>query len=300
MSSATAPESLRIGAKIPQIELGHDASDVRTYATAIARLGFDHLKSEDHVVGGEPEWQDQPRQVFPATVSVHEVLTTFAYIAAIAPGLELCTGVMILPQRQTALVAKQAAEVDILSGGRLRLGVGLGWNALEYTVLNESFAHRGSRLEEQIAVLRQLWTEPTVTFEGTWHHVPGAGILPKPVQRPIPIWIGAAAPTAIRRAARIADGFIPIGSFDAGIPRQIALFRDELSRQDREQGGVGLEGWIHLDRRNRMSWDREVAFWLDHRATHLTLLTEKLGYSSLDEHLDVLAEGLEMVRNHIS
>lgn len=277
MSSATAPESLRIGAKIPQIELGHDASDVRTYATAIARLGFDHLKSEDHVVGGEPEWQDQPRQVFPATVSVHEVLTTFAYIAAIAPGLELCTGVMILPQRQTALVAKQAAEVDILSGGRLRLGVGLGWNALEYTVLNESFAHRGSRLEEQIAVLRQLWTEPTVTFEGTWHHVPGAGILPKPVQRPI-----------------------PIGSFDAGIPRQIALFGDELSRQDREQGSVGLEGWIHLDRQNRGSWGREVAFWLDHRATHLTLLTEKQGYSSLEEHFDVLAEGLEMVRNHIS
>ena len=296
MSSASAPGAPRVGAKIPQIELRHDAADIRTYATAIQRLGFHHLTSEDHVVGGEAIWEGHPRQVFPSTVSVHEVLTTFAYIAGIASGLELSSGVMILPQRQTALVAKQAAEVDILSGGRLRLGVGLGWNELEYTVLNQSFADRGMRLEEQIAVLRGLWTEPTVTFDGTWHHLPGAGILPKPVQRPIPIWIGAAAPPAIRRAARIADGFIPIGSFDDGIPRQISLFRDELARHDRAESGVGLEGWIHLDRRHRDSWDRELAFWLDHRATHLTLLTEKLGYSSLDEHLDVLSEGLAMIR----
>lgn len=293
----TAPGSLRIGAKIPQIELRHDAADIRTYATTIERLGFHHLTSEDHVMGGEATWEGHSREVFPSTVSVHEVLTTFAYIAGIAPRLELCSGVMILPQRQTALVAKQAAEVDILSGGKLRLGVGLGWNRLEYTVLNESFGDRGIRLDEQIGLLRKLWTEPTVTFESAWHHIHGAGILPKPVQQPIPIWIGAAATPAIRRAARIADGFIPIGSFDTTIPGQIAVFRDELTRLGQAPGTVGLDGWIHLDRRNRGSWDREVSFWLDNRATHLTLLTEKMGYSSLEQHLDVLAEGLEMVRH---
>lgn len=300
MSLLSAPTVPRIGAKIPQIELRHDGGDIRTYALAVEHLGFDHLTSEDHVIGGEPIWNGQPREVFQATASVHEVLTTFAYIAAIAPGLELSSGVLILPQRQTVLVAKQAAEVDILTAGQLRLGVGLGWNDLEYTALNASFGDRGNRFEEQIAVLRELWTRPTVNIDGRWHQLPGAGILPKPVQRPIPIWIGAASPVAVRRAARIADGFIPIGTFGDQIPRQVNLFREELAKHDRDQSAVGLEGWIHLDRQNRDSWDRELAFWLDHGATHLTLLTEKLGYSTLAEHLDVLAEGLDMVRNNVS
>src|SRR4029453_17570978 len=170
-------------------------------------LGYDHLIAFDHVLGADvtsrPDWAGP----YTSEHQFHEILVLFGYLAAVAPGLELVAAVLVLPQRQTALVAKQAAEIDLLTGGRFRLGVGLGWNRVEFEPLDENFHDRGKRAEEQIEVMRLLWTEPVVDFEGRWHRIPRAGINPLPVQRPIPIWMGGSAEVAIRRAARLADGF---------------------------------------------------------------------------------------------
>src|SRR3984885_9869785 len=194
---------MRIGVVFPQTEIGADAGAVRAYAEHVEGLGVTHLLAYDHVVGADPN--DSPGWDGPEALHnpFHEPLVTFGYLAAVTTSLELVTGILILPQRQTVLVAKQAAEVDLLSGGRLRLGIGLGWNAVEYEALGEDFSNRGKRCEEQVDLMRKLWTEPSVTFSGSYHHVTGAGLAPLPVQRPIPVWFGASSPRALRRAGRL-------------------------------------------------------------------------------------------------
>src|SRR3984957_11348408 len=178
------------GVVFPQTEIGADAGAVRAYAQRVEELGFTHLLAYDHVVGADPAVHEGWDGPYDVTTTFHEPLVLFGYLAALT-SLELVTGIIILPQRQTALVAKQAAEVDLLTGGRLRLGVGLGWNAVEYEALGQEFGNRGRRVEEQVALLRRLWTEPSVTFEGDFERVTGAGLAPLPVQRPIPVWFGA-------------------------------------------------------------------------------------------------------------
>src|SRR4051812_2145062 len=190
---------VRLGVVFPQVEVGADPGGVRAFAQAAEELGYDHLLAYVHVLGADttdrPDWPGPYR----AEDQFHEIFVLFGYLAAVAPGLELVAGVLVLPQRQTALAAKQAAEIDLLTGGRFRLGVGLGWNYVEFEALGEDFTNRGRRSEEQIEVMRRLWTEPVVDFEGTWHRIPRAGINPLPVQRPIPVWIGASAEPALRR-----------------------------------------------------------------------------------------------------
>src|SRR6476619_5354271 len=173
-------------------------------------VGFTHLLAYDHVVGADPAVHSGWAGPYDLHTTFHEPLVMFGYLAAVTTTLELVTGVIILPQRQTALVAKQAAEVDLLSGGRLRLGVGLGWNAVEYEALGEDFSNRGRRSEEQVDVMRRLWTEPSVTYEGRYHRLTGAGLAPLPVQRPIPVWFGAASDRAYERAGRLGDGWFPM------------------------------------------------------------------------------------------
>src|SRR6266545_3812452 len=177
---------IRVGVTFPQVEIGSDAGGVRAYAQAAQDLGYRHLLVYDHVLGADPAAYPGWAGPYTAQSMFHEPFVLFGYLAAAVPALELVTGVIILPQRQTALVAKQAAEVDVLTGGRLRLGVGIGWNEVEYEALNEDFHTRGRRIGEQIQVLRKLWTEPVVDFHGRYHSIPRAGILPMPVQRPIP------------------------------------------------------------------------------------------------------------------
>src|SRR6478672_673808 len=181
---------MQIGVVFPQTEVGAAVADVRRYATRVEELGFTHLLAYDHVLGADPEAHAPWRGPYDVTTTFHEPFVLFGYLAA-CTRLELVSGVIILPQRQTALVAKQAAEVDLLTEGRFRLGVGLGWNAVEYEALGQSFGERGRRLDEQIRLLRRLWTEPTVTFDGKYERVTGAGLAPMPRQRPIPVWIGA-------------------------------------------------------------------------------------------------------------
>src|SRR5947209_9871610 len=201
---------MRIGVVFPQTEIGADAGAVRAYAEHVEGLGFAYLLAYDHVVGADPAVHLGWKGPYDVHSTFHEPLVTFGYLAAITSTLELVTGVLILPQRQTVLVAKQAAEVDLLSGGRLRVGVGLGWNAVEYEALGEDISTRGKRCEEQVALMRRLWSEPSVTYSGRYHRVTGAGLAPLPLQRPIPVWFGASSPPALRRAGRLGGGWVPM------------------------------------------------------------------------------------------
>src|SRR5579859_7042033 len=178
---------MKIGVVFPQTEIGADAGAVRAYAQRVEELGYGHVLAYDHVLGADPAVHVGWSGPYDVRTTFHEPLVLFGYLAALT-SLELVTGIIILPQRQTALVAKQAAEVDLLTGGRFRLGIGLGWNAVEYEALGEDFTNRGKRSEEQVEVIRKLWTERSVTFEGKYHRVTGAGLAPLPNQRPIPVW----------------------------------------------------------------------------------------------------------------
>src|SRR5581483_7983001 len=199
---------MQIGVVFPQTELGGDVGAVRSYALRVEELGFAHVLAYDHVLGADPEFHQGWDGPYNVNTTFHEPLVMFGYLAAIT-SLELVTGIIILPQRQTALVAKQAAEVDLLSSGRFRLGVGLGWNKVEYEALGQDFTARGRRLSEQVGLMRRLWTERAVTFEGGFDTVTAAGLAPLPVQRPIPVWFGGQSPPAYRRIGRLADGWFP-------------------------------------------------------------------------------------------
>jgi len=199
---------MRIGVVFPQTEIGADVADVRRYAEQVEELGFTHVLAYDHVLGADPEVHKGWNGPYDVHTTFHEPFVLFGYLAAITE-LELVTGIIILPQRQTALVAKQAAEVDLLTRGRFRLGVGLGWNAVEYEALGTTFSNRGRRIEEHVELMRRLWTEQTVTYDGTYEHVTGAGLAPIPVQRPIPIWFGGQSELAYQRIGRLADGWFP-------------------------------------------------------------------------------------------
>src|SRR5919106_4221448 len=214
---------VKVGAIFPQTEISTDLGAIRAFVEAVEAFGYDNIFIADHVLGADPQFHQHPslgRYSYKSVV--HEPLTLMAYLAAITTRITLATGILILPQRQTALVAKQAAQIDVLSGGRLRLGIGVGWNAVEFEALNETFENRGRRSAEQVAVLRALWTEPLVTFRGEFHRISHAGLNPMPIQRPIPIWFGVGSrdhpvppDAALRRIARLADGWSPNFAPDA-------------------------------------------------------------------------------------
>src|ERR1700739_2756224 len=193
---------MRIGVVFPQTELGGDAGAVRAWAQRAGELGFTHVLAYDHVVGADPAVHKGWDGPYDVRTTFHEPMVLYGYLGAVT-SMELVTGIIILPQRQTALAAKQAAEVDLLTGGKFRLGLGIGWNRVEYEALGQSFTERGAILDEQVGVLRQLWTQQSVTVDGRFHHIAAAGLAPLPVQRPIPIWIGAYAPAALRRVGRL-------------------------------------------------------------------------------------------------
>jgi probable F420-dependent oxidoreductase len=198
--------------------------------------------------------------------------------------LSFFPGVIILPQRQTALVAKQAATLDVLSGGRLRLGVGLGWNQVEYIALNENFHNRGRRIEEQIAVLRQLWTQPLVNFTGQWHTIPDAGLNPLPVQRPIPIWFGGYAPAVIRRIATLGDGWMPLRSLADSRPA-LEQLDQYLAEAGRSRADIGLEVRLSYGDGNPNTWAAHIQEWQAAGATHFSVNTMGLGFDTPAAHL---------------
>lgn len=277
-----------IGAVMPQNELPEDPDAVRRYLTHLDQEGYAAVIAYDHVLGADASTRPSWSGSYDADDPFLEVLTAFAWAAAFTERLELVTGVLVLPQRQTALVAKQAATIDLLSGGRMRLGVGIGWNQVEYEALDEPFGNRGRRFEEQIAVLRALWTDTVVDIDGQWHRIDRAGILPLPVQRPIPVWIGASAEVAIRRAARIADGFFPQGGPGAKMETMLGWLDDELEQHGRDRAAFGIEPRIPVSTGDTGDWRRQAAWWRDHGATRISLVSAGGGYATLDEHAAAL------------
>lgn len=287
---------MRIGAVFPQTEIGSDPGVIREYITAVEEMGFDHLVIYDHVVGASVENRPDWRGPYTSETQFHEPFVLFGYLAALTTRLELVTGVIILPQRQTVLVAKQAAEVDVLSGGRMRLGVGVGWNEVEYEALNEDFHTRGRRLEEQVAALRALWTQPVVTFTGKWHTINEAGLNPLPVQRPIPIWFGGAADVAMKRIARIGDGWMPQMPPNERARELVEGLRADIRAAGRAEAAVGIEARLGLGQiRDETGWDDFARGWRELGATHLDLNTMGAGFSDIGQHLDALRKAKAVV-----
>jgi probable F420-dependent oxidoreductase len=279
---------VQIGVVFPQTEIGGDHGAVRAYAAAVEELGFAHVLAYDHVVGADPEVHRGWAGPYDSWSTFHEPLVLFGHLAALI-SLELVTGIIILPQRQTVLVAKQAAEVDLLSDGRFRLGVGLGWNAVEYEALGKDFTDRGRRMGEQISLMRRLWTEPTVTHDGTYERVTGAGIAPLPVQRPIPVWIGAATPPAYRRAGRLADGWFPMVPPGHGLEEARAVVEGAAVDAGRDPSSIGMEGRANWGPGGAEKVVDHVGRWRAAGATHLSVNTMGAGLRGVDGHLEALA-----------
>jgi len=286
---------VRIGVVFPQTEIGADAGAVRAYAEHVEGLGFSHLLAYDHVVGADPNVHVGWNGPYDLHSTFHEPLVTFGYLAAVTTSLELVTGIVILPQRQAVLVAKQAAEVDLLSRGRLRLGVGLGWNAVEYEALGEDFSTRGRRCEEQVDLMRQLWTKETVTYRGRWHHVTGAGLAPLPVQRPIPVWFGASSPRAYRRAGRLADGWFPMVGPGPQLDEALRLLRQAATEAGRNPAHIAMEGRVSW-RGNPDQLVDDVRRWAAAGASHVSINTMGAGLASVDDHLAVLATAADATK----
>ncbi len=249
---------MKLNALFPTRDIGTDPAKIRDWAQAAEDLGYDGVEVADHVFGAAPRGDWKP--TYSEHDPFHETFTTMAFIAAVTKKVELVSGVLILPQRQTGVVAKQAAQVDILSGGRLRLGVGVGWNHVEYEALNEDWKTRGARQAEQIEVMRKLWTEPQVTFRGRFHTLIDVTMLPAPVQRPIPIWFGGSSDAVIKRAARIGDGYMPIMSPEVAEPK-IAMLFDHMKTFGRDPARFGLEGWLRFDEANPDKWLAAARGW---------------------------------------
>jgi probable F420-dependent oxidoreductase len=280
---------MRIGVVFPQTEIGGDVGAVRAYAERVEELGFSHVLAYDHVLGADPVTHAPWTGPYDVHTTFHEPLVLFGYLAAIT-SLELVTGIIVLPQRQTALAAKQAAEVDLLSGGRLRFGVGLGWNAVEYEALGQDFSNRGRRIEEQVTLLRRLWTEQIVTFPGSYERVTAAGLAPRPLQRPIPVWFGAQSRRAYQRAGRLADGWFPQVPPGPRLEEARAVVAAAALDAGRDPATLGMEGRVSWTKDGLTKLADHVGRWREAGATHVSINTMGAGLGAVDGHLAVLAE----------
>ncbi len=294
---------MKVGVIFPQTECGTDVKAIGEFVRVVEAMGFDHLFVADHVLGADPKFHSHPSlATYSHKAVVHEALTLMAYLAGITSRLTLATGILILPQRQTALVAKQAAQIDVLSGGRLRLGIGVGWNAVEFEALNETFENRGRRSAEQVAVLRALWTQEVVDFRGEFHRISHAGLNPMPIQRPIPVWFGVGSreqpvppEAALRRIARLADGWSPNFAPDAQGAVLVARVHDYAREGGRDPATLPLEGRIRLAGQGPEGWAKQVDAWKALGATSVIAEPRGAGLSFPDGHLDVLRRFKEAV-----
>lgn len=289
---------MRIGVSFPTTEIGNDPAEIRAFAQGAEALGFDYITCIDHVIQkAEPEANDW-RAYYTLDNAFHEVLVLFGFLAAVTEKVELATAILILPQRPTVLVAKQLAEIDVLSGGRLRVGVGIGWNAVEFDALGQNFKTRARRIEEQVELMRQLWTQRLVSFDGEFDTVNEAGINPHPIQQPIPIWFGAFVEAAIRRAGRVADGLLlnPRATPTEMGPEHIRIFKEAAVDAGRDPAALGLDATIYTDGRGQNAIHDDFEAWSELGATHITVRTMTSGYTSAKQH--VLA--LEKARTAIS
>ena len=293
-----------IGVVFPQTEIGSDPGAIRDYVQAVEDLGYSHLIAYDHVLGADithyPGWSGG----YKSDDIFHEPLVLFGYLAGISKRIGLVTAILILGQRQTALVAKQAAEVDVLSNGRLRLGVGVGWNSVEYEALGSTFQDRGRRAEEQIEVLRKLWTNPVLNYHGQQHTIIDAGINPLPVQAPIPIWMGAGgrlsplpSSRVLKRIAKVADGWFP--QFPPGQDGEQAVLQvQEYARQfGRAPASIGLDARINYSDGDQEFWVARAVDWREMGATHVSINTMRAGLKGADGHIKAIQQFKDVVNS---
>ena len=276
---------MQTGLVYPQTEYPTDPAAVRDYAQTAEALGFSHVLAYDHVLGANPDRPGGWTGPYTHRDPFMEPFVLFTYMAAVTTRLGFIPGILILPQRETALVAKQAATLDVLCGGRLRLGVGTGWNEVEYVALAQEFSTRGRRQEEQLEVLRLLWTQELVTFKGRWHDIPDAGINPLPVQRPIPLWFGGHADVVLRRAARLGDGWLPGFRTAEAAGEYLDRLDGYLAEAGRDRTTFGLEPRLHWGSGDLEALGRALEGWRAAGATHISLNTMGAGFRTAGEHL---------------
>jgi probable F420-dependent oxidoreductase len=275
---------MQLGAVLPHHEIGVDPGALRTYIQGVEELGMGHLLAYDHVLGADPNRPGGFKGVYDKDVGFHEPLTFFAFAAGLTRDLDFASTVLILPQRQAVLVAKQAAEVAIVSGNRLRLGIGTGWNTIEYQALNESFNDRGRRQVEQVEVMRRLWTEDVVNYAGTFHTIDAASINPRP-SRPIPLWFGGSAPRVLERCALLGDGWMPLGSPDKSRDA-IDAIRGHREKAGLSMDGFGIQAQAQYAGGTPERWRSHAAKWREAGCTHLAVATHNAGPTDVDGHLD--------------
>jgi probable F420-dependent oxidoreductase len=286
---------MRIGAVLPHHEIGTDPGAIKAYAEGLEELGITHLLIYDHVIGADRDRPGGFTGPYDKDVAFHEPFAVLSFIAAVTSTIELTTAVLILPQRQTVLVAKQAAELAILSAGRFRLGIGIGWNRVEYVALNETFTNRGRRQEEQVDVLRRLWTEDSFWFQGQYHTIEQAGINPRPAT-PVPIWFGGRAPVLLERCARLGDGWVPIDKPDDATRERLATIRRQREEAGRSMDGFAIQAQAQYAGGDPERWRRHADRWRELGATHLAIATHRAGPTDVDGHLARVAEYQAAVR----
>lgn len=279
---------MRLGIIFPTTEIGNDPSVIRDFAQAVEGMGYDFLAFFDHVLGTDMTGRADPRRVFDVQTPLHEPLITMAYVAACTQRLGLATSILILPQRQTALVAKQVAELDVLSGGRIRLGVGNGWSEEEYESLNEDYHTRGRRMEEQIRLLKSLWSQETTTLEGQFHHIAKQGLNPMPVQRPIPIWLGGGHDAVLQRVARVADGWLPQMRPDDAARAAMEKLWGYVRAAGRDPKDIGIQANVLAGRRGPDFWIEIYNSWKGLGATDIAMNTMGPVFENVDGHLNAL------------
>ena len=286
---------MQLGTLLPLGDIGGSPAVVKEYAEAAQSIGYDFVEAADHVLGvnaaSRPGWDRNDNEDL-----FHDPFVLFGYLAGVTPKLGFSTGVLILAQRQTALVAKQAACLDQLCGGRFRLGVGVGWNEVEYVALNENFHNRGRRSEEQVQVMQKLWAEPHVKFEGRWHHIDDAGINPRPASGKVPVWYGGHVEQTLQRVAKWGDGWMP----NAYSPDQSALDVFAKLRKMTEEAGrdpkeVNIEVWTSMGSGGEADWNKEAKFWKAAGVSHICLTTtfhrrhhHRLAGHTLSDHIAAL------------
>ncbi len=287
---------MQIGAVVPHHEIGTDPGAIRAYSEGAEELGVDHLLIYDHVVGVDRNRPGGFEGPYDSNTAFHEPMVFFGFVAACTSNVDLMTSILILPQRQTVLVAKQAAELAILSGGRFKLGIGVGWNTVEYDALNEDFHTRGRRQAEQVDLMRRLWTEDVFSYDGEFHRFEHASILPRPAE-PVPVLFGGSAPALIERCARLGDGWVPLGS-----PNEKSAARIAELRRIREDAGLPWDGFlVHAQAQyaggTPERWQAHAEKWRDLGATHLAIATHSAGDTDVDGHLARIAEYQAAVAN---
>ena len=267
---------MKLSVEFPSVSYREGPEAVLRLARAIEQIGYDHIDVFDHVVMGFPI-DGRPPGPYPATMPILEALMTLAYVAAITSRLTLGTEVLVLPQRQPTLVAKQVSTLDTLSGGRVRLGVGVGWQESEYAALGENFRTRGARMDDAIRLLRACWGDSPVDVAGDHYRLTAMGMEPKPPQgRRLPIWIGGLSERAYRRVGELGDGWLASRVTDGDSARRaVGAIRRYAEAAGRDPGAIGLQSMVAPPPRDAVG----KRFYADHdRVVARVVEIEAMGF----------------------